>query len=180
MSILGVDPGLNTTGYGLIEVRGGTVALKEGGTITSGPSSTPIEQRLASLYSGVQEVLAEHRPEAMALEQVYSHYRYPATAMIMGHARGVIALAAALAKVPVFSYTSTQVKLAISGNGSATKVQIQRSIQARLGLDRPPEPNDVADALALAICHWQMATGAGQVLNAQGGAPRSAARRNRP
>ena len=179
MSILGVDPGLNTTGYGLIVVRGVAVALKEGGTITTGPPSIPIERRLASLYSGVQEVLAEHRPEALALEQVYSHYRYPATAVMMGHARGVIALAAALANVPVFNYAATQVKLALSGSGRATKVQIQRSIQARLGLDLPPEPNDVADALALAICHWQMSTGAAIALDLRGDTGRQMAGRSR-
>ena len=170
MNILGVDPGLHTAGYGVIRVSGSRVGLLEGGTIRSGPSSTALEERLASLFDGVNEVLSEHRPEALALEEVYSHYAHPATAVVMGHARGVICLAAARAGVPVFSYASTRVKQCLAGNGRAAKAQVQRAIQARLGLSETPEPDDVSDALALAICHWQMSSGAGKTLQAMASA----------
>ena len=166
MNILGVDPGLHSTGYGVIRVSGSRIALLEGGTIQSGPSSVALEERLASLYDGVNEVLSEHRPEALSLEEVYSHYAHPATAVIMGHARGVICLAAARAGVPVFSYASTRVKQCLAGSGRAAKDQVQRAIQARLGLSEAPEPDDVSDALALAICHWQMSPGTEKTLQA--------------
>ena len=166
MNILGVDPGLGSTGYGVIVALGNRVSLREGGTIQSGSSSIALEKRLATLYEGIREVLSEHDPQAMALEEVYSHYEHPATAVIMGHARGVISLAAAHSGVPVFSYASTQVKHSLVGSGRATKAQVQRAIQARLSLPKLPEPNDVADALALAICHWQMSKGAEMTLKA--------------
>ena len=166
MNILGVDPGLQTTGYGVIRVQGNRLSLLEGGTIQCGSSSSALEERLASLYEGLNEALSEYRPGALALEEVYSHYAYPATAVIMGHARGVICLAAAHSEVPVFSYASTRVKQCLAGNGRAAKAQVQRAIQARLGLSEPPEPDDVSDALALAICHWQMAAGADMTLKA--------------
>ena len=170
MNILGVDPGLHTTGYGVIQARGSVVSLLEGGTIQCGSSSSALEERLASLYDGLSEALLEYRPQALALEEVYSHYAYPATAVIMGHARGVICLAAAHNDVPVFSYASTRVKQCLAGNGRAAKAQVQRAIQARLGLPEPPEPNDVSDALALAICHWQTASGNDMTLKALAGA----------
>jgi len=146
-------------GYGVIEARGASVRLKEGGIIQGGPSSIPIEERLFTLYEGVSEVVAEYCPEVLALEQIYSHYAYPNTAVLMGHARGVVCLAAAQRGIPVFNYASTQVKHSLAGSGRASKVQVQRAISARLNLTQVPEPNDVADALALALCHWQI-TGA--------------------
>ncbi len=166
MNILGVDPGLHSAGYGVVQVQGSRVSLREGGVIQCGDSSSALEERLASLYDGLNEVLSEYRPQALALEEVYSHYAYPATAVIMGHARGVICLAAAHSDVPVFSYASTRVKQCLAGSGRATKAQVQRAIQARLGLSEPPEPNDVSDALALAICHWQTAAGTEMTLKA--------------
>ena len=166
MNILGVDPGLHTTGYGVIQAQGNRINLLEGGTIQGGSSSSALEGRLASLYDGIRDVLSEYRPQALALEEVYSHYAHPATAVIMGHARGVICLAAAHSDVPVFSYASTKVKQCLAGNGRAAKAQVQRAIQSRLGLSEPPEPNDVSDALALAICHWQTAAGDSATLKA--------------
>ena len=133
--------------------------LREGGIIQGGPSSIPIEQRLVTLYDGIQEVVAEYSPDALALEEIYSHYAYPNTAILMGHARGVVCLAAAQNGIPVFNYASTKVKNSLAGSGRASKVQVQRAIQARLNLSQVPEPNDVADALAMALCHWQI-TGA--------------------
>ena len=131
--------------------------MREGGIIQGGPASIPLEERLVTLYDSIRDVVAEYNPEAMALEELYSHYAYPNTAVVMGHARGVVCLAAAQGGIPVFNYPSTQVKHSIVGSGRASKAQMQRAIQVRLKLAQVPDPNDVADALALALCHWQMA-----------------------
>lgn len=155
MRIIGIDPGLQRTGYGLIEINGSKLQLVEGGIISGGKSSLSLEKRLESIYKGVQEVLSEYRPEALALEQLFSHYNHPYTAVLMGHARGVICLAAANSKTPVFSYAATKVKNMLTGHGRASKAQIQLSVKSRLKLNVIPEPNDIADALALAICHWE-------------------------
>jgi len=151
--IVGIDPGLTTTGYGVVEIAGRDVRLIEGGVIRTGTPETPLEIRLSSLYDGVIEMLQQFRPEALALEELYSHYEHPETAIIMGHARGVICLAAAKSGIPVFNYASTQIKLSTTGNGRAPKDQVQRAVQARLQLAEVPKPHDVADALAIALCH---------------------------
>ena len=156
MRIVGVDPGLLRTGYGVIEALGSKLGLIEGGIVQGGDSSLPLEERLASLYGGIHEVLEVHNPQALALEELYSHYEHPITAVLMGHARGVICLAAAHSGVPVFSYASTQVKNSLTGSGRASKAQMQNAVQSRLGLSQLPAPHDVADALAMAVCHWQM------------------------
>ena len=155
MKLLGVDPGLNRMGYGVINIDGVRIGLVEGGIIKGGSASIGLSQRLLRLYNGISEVLTDHHPEAVALENIYSHYSYPNTAVLMGHARGIVCLACAEMDIPVFNYEATKIKLAISGNGRASKLQIQKSVQARLNLKKIPTPNDVADALALAICHWQ-------------------------
>lgn len=152
--ILGIDPGLAITGYGLIEVSN-HVAIREAGIIrTADDDATDMAGRVLSVYNGVAEILAQFAPEAMAVEQLYAHYDHPRTAILMGHARGVIFLAAAQAKIPVISYASTQVKKIITGNGRAPKEQVQRTIQRELGLAELPEPPDVADAIAVALCHY--------------------------
>lgn len=156
MRILGVDPGLVTTGYGVVEFVGTDPYLVEAGVVRSDPSK-PLEQRLLALYDGISEVIREFAPTAMALEEVYSRYEYPHTAILMGHARGVLCLAAAQHDIPIHSYSASHVKSAITGSGSASKQQVQRTIQARLDLSRIPRPNDVADALAVAICHGYVA-----------------------
>src|SRR5690606_8238111 len=92
-------------------------------------------------------------PDAMALEELYSHYERPRTSILMGHARGVICLAAARAEIPVTHYSATQIKKVLTGNGRAPKSQVQLAIQRELQLDAVPEPPDVADALAIALCH---------------------------
>jgi len=152
MRILGVDPGLVTTGYGVVDFLGADPCLVEAGVVRSDPSQ-PLEQRLLALYDGISEVIREFSPTAMALEEVYSRYEYPHTAILMGHARGVLCLAAAQHGIPIHSYSASHVKSAITGSGTASKQQVQRTIQARLDLSRIPRPNDVADALAVAICH---------------------------
>jgi crossover junction endodeoxyribonuclease RuvC len=154
-TILGIDPGLNTTGYGVLEISAGPPKLLEAGVIRSG-SSRSLESRLREIYQGMQEVLAAHHPQAMALEELYSHYDRPRTAILMGHARGVICLAAQLAEVPVKHYAATQVKRLLTGSGHAPKPQIQRAICRELGLAQPPEPPDIADALAIALCHYYL------------------------
>lgn len=153
---MGIDPGLTTTGYGVIEVRGQDVTLVEGGVIRADTPETPLEMRLSSLFDGVTEMLEQFQPESLALEELYSHYEHPATAILMGHARGVICLAAAKKGIPVSNYASTQIKLSTTGNGRASKEQVQRAIQARLQLREIPQPNDVADALAIALCHYSV------------------------
>jgi crossover junction endodeoxyribonuclease RuvC len=155
MNLLGIDPGLNSMGYGVIRVNGPTIGLLEGGIIKGGSASVHLPQRLLLLYNGISEVISEYRPEAVALENIYSHHSYPNTAVLMGHARGVVCLACAEKDIPVFDYAATKIKLAITGSGRASKLQIQKSVQARLSLKNIPNPNDVSDALALAICHWQ-------------------------
>ena len=158
MKIAGIDPGLNTTGYGIIEVYDREVVLLEGGVIRAGGTANSLEARLSRLYDGLIEVLNQFTPEAMALEELYSHYERPTTAILMGHARGVICLAAARSAIPVFSYASTQIKSCLTGNGRASKQQMQQAIQARLRLKELPNPHDVADALAAAICHYWTAS----------------------
>jgi len=153
--ILGVDPGLNTTGYGVIEIAQGAVRLCEAGVVRS-KARGPLANRLGEIYTGLSEVVSSLRPTTMALEQLYSHYDRPRTAILMGHARGVICLAGQQAGLEVLHYASTQVKKILTGNGRAPKAQMQRAIQQELRLDRCPEPHDVADALAIALCHYYL------------------------
>jgi crossover junction endodeoxyribonuclease RuvC len=160
--ILGVDPGLNTTGYGVIEIIGGKARLCEAGTIRSRPRGS-IESRVAEIFQGVQEVIEQHQPEILALEQLFSHYQRPRTAILMGHARGVVCLAAGLAGIPVTHFEPTRVKKVMTGNGRAPKHQIQQAVKLQLELREFPEPADVADALAIALCGYHLA--ANSVLN---------------
>ena len=150
--ILGIDPGLNVTGYGVLDVADGGLKLCEGG-IVRGQSQGLLTQRLVQIHEGVADVIREFRPAVMAIEELYSHYRRPRTAILMGHARGVICLAAAQAGIPVIHYSATQVKRVLTGSGRAPKSQVQQAIQREFGLSEMPEPPDVADALAIALCH---------------------------
>ncbi|MHB1001031.1 MAG: crossover junction endodeoxyribonuclease RuvC [Armatimonadota bacterium] len=152
MRILGVDPGLNITGYGLIDIVNGEASLLEGGVIRIS-AKLPLEQRLATIFYGIQELIKEFEPESLALEEVYTHYDRPRVAVMMGHARGVICLAGAVNQVPIFSYSPTHIKSSLTGNGRASKEQISRMVMMRLRLTVVPEPLDVTDALAAALCH---------------------------
>ena len=157
MRILGIDPGLNTTGYGVIELsHDRRLRLVEAGVIR-GKTRGSIATRVKEVHAGVTEAIELLRPEALALEQLYSHYQRPRTAILMGHARGVICLAGAQAGIAVEHYAATQVKKILTGNGRAPKRQIQLAVQRELNLSAPPEPPDVADALALALCHFYIA-----------------------
>ena len=155
IKILGIDPGLNTTGYGMIRVQSGQFQLVEAGVVRS-KAKAPIECRIAEIHDGVAEVLSDHSPDFLALEQLFSHYSRPKTAILMGHARGVICLAAASANVPVRSFEPTKVKKVLTGNGHAPKHQMQLAVKLQLNLAETPEPADVADALAIAICGFHL------------------------
>lgn len=154
--ILGIDPGLQVTGYGVLEVSPVKVRVLEAGVVRSATGSrakTDMAERLALLYTGIVEVIEQFRPSAAAVEQLYAHYEHPRTAILMGHARGVILLACGLREVPVTSYNATAIKKRITGSGHATKVQMQHAMLRELGLSVLPEPADVADALGAALCH---------------------------
>lgn len=148
---LGIDPGLNRTGYALLERTPRKPVLREGGVVRSSKNLS-LAQRVLEIGSGVREVLEEFRPQVMAIEQVFSLGRNPKTALLMAHARGAILMVAAELEIPVVHFTPTQVKRLLTGSGRASKEQIQHAIKNEFGLDRLLEPNDVADAAAVAIC----------------------------
>ncbi|MCS7001909.1 MAG: crossover junction endodeoxyribonuclease RuvC [Dehalococcoidia bacterium] len=149
--VLGIDPGLNTTGYGLVSLRHGRVQLLEGGAIRLPDRRTPLERRLLVLHRDMTDLMREARPAVVAIEDVYSRYERPRTAILMGHARGVIVLVAGQAGVPVRAFTASAVKRVLTGGGAAKKPQVQRAVAEILGLSAIPEPPDVADALAIAL-----------------------------
>jgi crossover junction endodeoxyribonuclease RuvC len=152
MRILGIDPGLNTTGYGVLDFTARTPKLIEAGVVR-GKTGAELSERVKEIHDGVTDIIATLKPEVMAIEELYSHYDRPTTAILMGHARGVIILAAAQAGIPVVNYPATQIKKTITGNGHAAKWQMQEAIRHELNLPTVPEPPDVADALAIALCH---------------------------
>src|SRR6516225_9315197 len=150
--ILGIDPGLHITGYGVVEASPNQPKVCEAGIIRS--SSKSMTSRLLFLYNGIVEVIDQFHPQVVAVEQLYAHYQHPRTVILMAHARGVILLAAGQRNLPLVSYNATRIKKTITGNGRASKEQIQRTIERELGLNKTPEPPDVADALAVALCHY--------------------------
>jgi crossover junction endodeoxyribonuclease RuvC len=154
MRILGIDPGLNTTGYGVLEFAGRPPRLVEAGVVRSKPSgSATLPERIREIHTGIAEVIATLKPDVLAIEELYTHYERPTTAILMGHSRGVIILAAAEVGIPVVNYKATQIKKTITGNGHAAKWQMQEAIRRELNLTATPDPPDVADALAIALCH---------------------------
>ena len=153
--ILGIDPGLNITGYGVVTVSGDSVSVVEAGVIRS-KRTDDLGTRLPSIHEGITDVISTLAPDCISLEELYSHYERPQTAIIMGHARGVICLAAAQANMPVNSYAATQIKKVLTGNGRAPKNQVQLAVTRHLNLDQIPEPPDVADSLAIALCHYYL------------------------
>jgi crossover junction endodeoxyribonuclease RuvC len=152
MKILGIDPGLRVTGYGLIDDQTDPATLMEAGVIET-VSSDDITVKLERIFDGISEILSEFNPEVLILEKIYSHYDHPTTSILMAHARGVICLAAQRKSVPLVSLPSTRVKKSIISNGHATKQQVQEAVRHFLRLKKPPAPFDVSDALALAISH---------------------------
>ena len=137
--ILGIDPGLNITGYAVIESRGKRVRLCEAGVVR-GTAGSSLVRRVAEIHKGVAEVIAELRPTAMAVEELYSHYDRPRTAILMGHARGVICLAAAQAGIPVVNYAATQIKKNSHRIGPRFKSPSAKGHPARTGIRSPTRP----------------------------------------
>jgi len=148
--ILGVDPGLRTTGYGLVACDGARLQLIEAGVVQPDPS-LPLERRLAQLHAAMCEIVTGLRPDCMVIEELWTSYKNPPTAVLMGHARGVIALAAGSGGIAVHHLAHALVKRALAGNGAARKTQVKAMVVHLLGLAQAPEPDDVSDALALAI-----------------------------
>jgi crossover junction endodeoxyribonuclease RuvC len=146
---MGVDPGLVATGFGVLEAGPGGVVVRDAGVIAT-VSGQPLEVRLNALHRAVQRILEAERPGLLVVEDLYTEYRFPRTAILMGHARGVIYLAARQVGVGVLALAPSEVKRAMTGNGAAGKGQVQRAVQTVLGLREPPRPSHVADALGLA------------------------------
>ncbi len=164
MRIIGIDPGLRITGYGVIDWKPMHPALIDGGVIRLTPK-TPLADRLVELHGELDQLFEEHKPDVCAVEQLYAHYSHPRTAILMGHARGVILLAARSRGIRVEHFPANRIKQSVTGHGHASKPQMQRAIQTQWRLATPPEPPDVADALAVALCcgmHLQTSAGNGK------------------
>ena len=154
MRILGVDPGLRLTGYGVVDYHPFRPKLVDGGVIRL-KTKTSLADRLVELEIELDALVDEHKPDVCAVEQLYSHYAHPRTAILMGHARGVILLAARKRGIRCEQFAANRIKQSLTGHGHASKMQMQRAIQAQWNLPTPPEPADVADALAVALCCGQ-------------------------
>jgi len=157
MRILGIDPGLNVTGYGVIQSEKSSLKLLEAGIVKTSRKDS-FQKRLGVIFDNITDVLAQHKPDVCVLEKLYSHYKHPFTVILMGHARGVICCACNLQDTEVVGYSVKRISKAIVGRGEATKYQIQRMVTSILNLKEPPKPMDVSDALALAIGHAHITT----------------------
>ena len=153
MLTLGIDPGTATTGYGLVEGRSDRLTLVECGILTT-PAGEPLPRRLYAIYNGLAGLIERYHPESVAVEELF-FANNARTALAVGQARGVILLAITMAGLPVAEYTPLQVKMAVAGYGRAEKAQVQGMVRVLLGLDAVPQPDDAADAVAIAICHLQ-------------------------
>ncbi len=169
LRILGIDPALRVTGYGAVERTGGGIRLIEAGVIAPRTDRT-LEERLHELHVGIAEVLAQTRPHLVVIEELYTTYKNPKTAILMGHARGVLCLASAQAGVAVQTLGHAHVKRALAGSGAARKDQINAMVTRMLGLRRAPKPNDVSDALALALAYMNVRDVPVALQNAEGDA----------
>ena len=155
MRVLGIDPGLNISGYGIIESLGDDdLNIIEAGIIRTN-AKAEMDNRLVEIGREFDSVLKQFQPDVMAIEELYSHFNHPKTSIIMAHARGLMIFKAAEAGIGVVSYASTRIKKCLTGHGRATKEQMQKAVQTNMGLKSLPEPSDVADALAVAWCHLQ-------------------------
>jgi crossover junction endodeoxyribonuclease RuvC len=149
--VLGIDPGLSRCGYGVVHRDGSRLVATAGGVVTTG-RQMPLPERLRMMFGELRALVAEVRPDAVVVERVFFQTN-ARTAMATGQAGGLALVAAAESGCEVAQYTSNEVKMAVVGFGGATKEQVQRMVAALLGLPEPPSPPDVADALALALCH---------------------------
>ena len=151
MKILGIDPGLQLCGYAVIDSDGCDAKLLEAGVCKTNAKAS-LDYRLVQIQQDINSLLEKFKPVCVAVEDLYSHYAHPKTAILMGHARGVILAAACKGGIDVKSFAATRIKKSLTGNGRASKQQVQRSIKSLLGLAKMPEPADVADAIATALC----------------------------
>ena len=151
MIILGIDPGLQVCGYACLDAHQAVEKLIEAGVFKT-EGDAPIEARLNQIAQDAELLLERFKPDVVAVEELYSHYAHPKTAILMGHARGVILQTCAQAQIRVRSFSATRIKKSLTGNGRASKEQVQRTIQSILSLSSIPEPSDVADAIAAALC----------------------------
>jgi crossover junction endodeoxyribonuclease RuvC len=158
MIILGIDPALRITGYGVIDAKNNKLSLLEAGIVTTS-SRDILPRRLDKIYRAVTKLISDTRPDVMVLEKLYAHYRHPTTAYLLGEARGTICLACATKNIFFVEYAATRVKKAIVGRGLASKNQVQRMVASILNLNSVPKYTDVTDALALAIAHSYIAKG---------------------
>ncbi len=165
MRILGIDPGLGTTGYGVIDDK--SFRIIEAGVINT-KSNTPIQARISKIFNEISGIIDEHKPAVLVLEKIYSHYKHPTTAILMGHARAMACLVCGKYNIKLINYPSTKIKKTITGNGHASKKQVQRMVQNLLKLKDPPEPVDVSDALAMAISYCYLENGQGLRAGGQG------------
>ena len=149
--VLGIDPGLHRTGYGIIEADNRGLTLVEGGILRA-RAADEFPKRLQDLHDGLAEVLRDVRPDVVVIEDLFSTYAHPRSALLMAHARGVLMLAASEADLRVHSFTPNEIKQVVTGNGHATKTNVQAAVKTRLRLKAALHPPDVADALAIAIC----------------------------
>jgi crossover junction endodeoxyribonuclease RuvC len=168
MLVLGIDPGTANTGFGLVRSVGSRLEILGHGVIATRPA-TGLERRLADIHARVGELLDQHRPQSLAIEELYFGAN-ARSAFAVGQARGVILLAAGQRGVPSRSYTPQQVKGAVCGHGRADKAQVARMVARLLGLTAPPTPDHAADALAVAICDLNQAPMAGAIAAAAGAA----------
>lgn len=154
MRVLGIDPGVHVLGYGVVEASPeGDFKLLEGGVIRTAKAGKELPNKLKLIYTEICNIIKDYSPDVMAVEELFSSYEHPRPAIIMGHARGVILMAAAQHNINVAGYTPNKIKKFLTGNGHADKRQMQLMVQSTLNLPSIPKPPDVADAIAVGLCH---------------------------
>lgn len=162
MRVLGIDPGLNLTGYACLESSddpGEPPIIIEAGVFRLGKGRPTLSKRLAELDEDFRALLDRTKPQVVAVEALFAHYKHPATAIVMGHARGVLLLAIERSGLSLLEFKPNAVKKSLTGNGHADKAQMQRAVQIEFSLAEPPKPPDVADAIAIALCACRRPSG---------------------
>lgn len=161
MRVVGIDPGLQRTGYAVLHTvadhPSAAPALHEAGVFRFKPARS-VAERLVELEADLAALLARSEAAIVCVEKLYAHYNHPTTAIVMGHARGVILLVAQRMGLRLIELPATEVKRSVTGNGHASKQQVQSTVQALLALPEPPSPTDVSDAIAIALCGIQRTT----------------------
>lgn len=155
MRILGIDPSLKATGYGLIDDQNRKIKLLETGTIEPKQKDL-LQNRLKKIYTMLEELIRQYKPDVLVLEQLYAHYKHPITASILGHVRGVVCLLCAQKNIELAEYSAKRIRSAVVGNGNASKIQTRRVVAHRLHIEESTLPLDASDALALAIGYAQI------------------------